>query len=67
MILENPTEEANTYIHPKIGVAEHVSTEEEIEDLYGKYFTIHKISKSHRHRGKYAKRRSISVYMQKFG
>lgn len=67
MILENPTDEENTYIHPKIGAAEHVSTEEEIEELYGKYFTIHKISKSHRHRGKYAKRRSISVYMQKFG
>jgi len=65
MIAENPTEEENTYIHPKIGVAEHVSTEEEIEKLYGEFFTIHKTSKSHRHKGKHAKRRSISVYMQK--
>lgn len=66
MILENPAGEENTYVHPKIGVAEHVSTEEEIEDLYAPYFTIHKVSKSHRHKGKHAKRRSISVYMQKF-
>jgi SAM-dependent methyltransferase len=65
MITENPADEENTYIHPKIGVAEHVSTEEEIEKLYGEFFTIHKISKSHRHKGKHAKRRSISVYMQK--
>ena len=67
MILENPADEENTYIHPKIGVAEHVSTEKEINDLYADYFMIHKVSKSHRHRGKFAKRRSISVYMQKFG
>lgn len=66
MILENPTNEEHTYIHPKIGVAEHVSTEAEIEDLYGTYFTILKIAKSHRHKGKFAKRRSISVYMQRF-
>jgi len=65
MILENPTDEKNTYIHPKIGVPEHVSTQEEIEDLYGKFFTIHKIQKSHRHRGKGAKRRSIVVYLEK--
>ena len=65
LIEEHGTDEKNTYIHPEIGVAEHVSTEEEIEDLYGKYFTIHQIHKSHRHKGKYGKRRSVSVYMQK--
>lgn len=65
MIAENPTDEENTYIHPKIGVAEHVSTEDEIDTLYGALFTIHKIQRSHRHRGKHAKRRSITVYMQK--
>ncbi len=67
MIEENPTEEKNTYIHPKIGVPEHVSTQDEIEELYGKFFTIHKIHKSHRHRGKGAKRRSITVYLEKAG
>ena len=65
LIEENPTNEKNTYIHPNIGVAEHVSTEDEIEDQYGQYFEIHKIHKSHRHKGKHGKRRSISVYMQK--
>jgi SAM-dependent methyltransferase len=65
MIEENPTEEENTYIHPKIGVAEHVSTEAEIDELYSPYFSICKIEKSHRHKGKGAKRRSITVYLQK--
>lgn len=65
MLKENPTDETNTYVHPKIGVAEHVSTEDEIAELYGNTFTIHKILKSHRHKGAHAKRRSISVYMQK--
>ncbi len=65
MIKENPAEESQTYIHPKIGVAEHVSTEEDIELAYGPYFTIHKVLKSHRHKGAQGKRRSISIYMEK--
>ncbi len=65
MIAEKPAQEVNTYIHPSINVAEHVSTEEEIDDLYSPFFTIHKIYKSHRHTGKHAKRRSVVVYMQK--
>jgi ubiquinone/menaquinone biosynthesis C-methylase UbiE len=65
MIKENPAEEANSYIHPEIGVAEHVSSEEEIETLYGEKFEIKKIERSHRHTGRYAKRRSITVYLQK--
>lgn len=65
LIKEHGTNEKNTYIHPEIGVPEHVSTEEEIEDLYGKYFMIHRIHKSHRHKGRHGKRRSISVFMQK--
>ncbi len=65
MLKESPGKEHNTYIHPKIGVAEHVSTEEEIESEYGTLFTIEKIHKSHRHRGKGAKRRSIAVYIRK--
>ena len=65
LLRENPAEEKNTYMHPKIGVAEHVSTEDEIVRDYGAYFSVLKIQKSHRHRGKGAKRRSISVYLQK--
>jgi SAM-dependent methyltransferase len=67
MIREHPGREENTYIHPEIGVAEHVSTQEEIEDTYGRRFSIHKIHKSHRHRGEHAKRRSIVVYAEKSG
>jgi SAM-dependent methyltransferase len=65
MIQENPGEEPNTYIHPEIGVAEHVASEEEIEALYGAQFVIKKIERSHRHKGKFAKRRSITVYLEK--
>lgn len=67
LLRENPGEEEGTYIHPKSGTPEHVSTEEEIEKILDPYFTIHKISKSHRHilKGKAFKRRSISVYAEK--
>lgn len=65
MIAENTGGEKNTYIHPKIGVAEHVSTEAELLDTYGRILTVHKIYKSHRHTGKHAKRRSITLYLQK--
>lgn len=65
MLRENPGEEKHTYIHPEIGVAEHVSTEAEIVERYGRYFTIHKVHKSHRHKGKYAKRRSVTFYFEK--
>lgn len=67
LIAENPAEEENSYIHPRMGVAEHVFTEQEIEQLLGDQFIIHKIQKSHRHlqQGKAFKRRSISIYAQK--
>jgi ubiquinone/menaquinone biosynthesis C-methylase UbiE len=65
MIRENPAGETNSYIHPEIGVAEHVATEDEIETLYGAKFEIKKIERSHRHTGKFAKRRSITLYLQK--
>lgn len=65
MLIEHPTHEENTYMHPRIGMPEHVSTEDEIIALYGTKFTIHKVYRSHRHKGKDAKRRSIMVYLQK--
>ncbi len=67
LLSEHPAAEAGSYIHPKIGVAEHVFTEEEIVELLSDRFIIHKVLKSHGHlrtRGA-AKRRSISVYAQK--
>ena len=68
LLKENPAEEKGSYIHPKIGVAEHVFTEEELEESLKKDFTIRKMLRSHRHRnigGSGGKRRSISVYAQK--
>ena len=67
LLNENPAEEMGSYIHPKIGVSEHVFTEAEITESLAENFIVHKITKSHRHRigGAAGKRRSISVYAQK--
>jgi SAM-dependent methyltransferase len=68
LLKTNAGDEEGTYIHPVMGVAEHVYTLEEIEKQFGQYFTIHKIVKSHGHiddKGRARKRRSVSVYMQK--
>lgn len=81
LIQDRPAEESNSYIHPKIGVAEHAFTEEEIVEALGNDFIIHKIHSSHKHReqtvktrglkswqeSKALKRRSISVYAQRAG
>ena len=65
LLRESPADEAGSYIHPKIGVAEHVFTEEEVTEALATHFTIHKITKSHGHRGPTGKRRSMSVYAEK--
>ncbi len=67
LLRDHPGKEAGSYIHPLIGVAEYVFTEEEILALIEKRFTIHKVLKSHRHliKGAPAKRRSICIYAQK--
>lgn len=68
LLRESPAEEKGSYIHPKIGVAEHVFTENEIEQMLKDNFIIHKMLRSHRHRdekGHAAKRRSISIYAEK--
>ncbi|MBI2045871.1 MAG: methyltransferase domain-containing protein [Parcubacteria group bacterium] len=67
LLREHPAGEPGSYIHPEIGKAEHVFTENEIVALFSHYFTIRKITKSHRHKikGHAAKRRSISVYAEK--
>lgn len=66
LLREYPAREEGTYIHPKMGVEEHVSTMHEIKEEFGKYFTLHKILKSHNHikNGRPNKRRSVSVYAQ---
>lgn len=65
LLREHPGDEEGTYVHPAIGVHEHVFTEDEIETLLEKDFFIHKMSKSHRHKALGAKRRSICVYAQR--
>ena len=68
LLKEHPAEEKGSYIHPKIGVAEHVFSEDEIKEALNEHFIIHKMLRSHRHvdrTGHAGKRRSISVYAQK--
>ena len=65
LLREHPAKEHGSYVHPKIGVAEHVFTEDEIRNVLAPYFTIHKLVKSQRHKGPRAKRRSMSIYAQK--
>jgi ubiquinone/menaquinone biosynthesis C-methylase UbiE len=57
--------EKNSYIHPQIGVLEHVFTVAEIEELLAENFVIHKIIKSQKHRGEDGMRRSIVIYAEK--
>ncbi|HEY1037715.1 MAG TPA: class I SAM-dependent methyltransferase [Candidatus Paceibacterota bacterium] len=66
-IVSTSNPEKNSYIHPKIGVYEHVWTEAEIQDVFGEHFVIHKMLKSYKHirDGKPYKRRTVSVYMEK--
>jgi SAM-dependent methyltransferase len=66
-IIKTGTPEKNSYIHPKIGVYEHVWTEADIHETFGPYFKIHKMIKSYKHikDGKAFKRRTISVYMER--
>lgn len=66
-IIGNLPAEEHSYIHPKIGVFEHVFSEQEIVDLYAPYFKIHKMIKSYKHikDGKAFKRRTVSVYMER--
>lgn len=69
LLKERPGPEENTYLHPDIGVPEHVWTESEIEEFYGPHFAIHKKEKSHKHEhsdGRAWKRRTVSVYMEKY-
>jgi len=67
LLKDHPADEPGTYIHPVIGVPEHVYSEEELTDFLGEKFLVHKIYRSHKHRshGKARKRRTISVYAQK--
>ncbi len=78
-MLENyPGPEEGMYMHPEIGVAEYVWTEEKISEFFaspaeasresGNHFIIHKIEKSFKHKhvdGSPWKRRTVSAYLEK--
>lgn len=68
LLEEFPTDEDGTYVHPVMGMREHVYFESELtEFLEAGGFTIHKSYRSHKHiaRGKARKRRTISLYVHK--
>lgn len=67
LLKEAGTEERGTYVHPVIGVAEHVYFEDELIPFLEEKFLVHQVYKSHKHsmHGKARKRRTISVYAQK--
>ena len=69
MLREFPTKESGSYMHPRIGVLEHVWSQEEIHEFFDELFTVHKVVKSHKHilKGKAFKRRTISIYLEKKG
>lgn len=59
--------EENSYIHPTMGIFEHVPSEEELIKFYEEDFHIDKIERSFAHRvnGKANKRRYIVMYLRK--
>ncbi len=67
LLREHPAGEPGSYIHPELGVYEHVWTIDEIKDFFGPYFEVRKIEKSHKHilHGRAHKRRYVVVYLEK--
>lgn len=67
LLKESPDKEEDTYIHPIMGVAEYVYTEEKLLNFLEEKFKINKIYRSHKHafRGQARKRRTITIYAEK--
>lgn len=67
MIKEKPGPEEGSYIHPVMGVAEHVYNEKELVEFLSEKFIVRKIYRSHKHafKGRARKRRTISIYAEK--
>lgn len=67
LIEERPGKEEGSYIHPVMGVAEYVYSEEELINFLSEKFIVHKIYRSHKHafRGQARKRRTITIYAEK--
>ena len=67
LINEHPGPEEGSYIHPIMGVPEHVYTEKELVDFLSEKFIVRKVYRSHKHvsKGRAARRRTISIYAEK--
>ncbi|MCA9363163.1 class I SAM-dependent methyltransferase [Candidatus Kaiserbacteria bacterium] len=67
LLEERPGPELGSYIHPVMGVAEYVYSEEELVNFLSEKFIVHKIYRSHKHsfKGRARKRRTISIYAEK--
>jgi hypothetical protein len=67
LLKDHPGTEPGSYIHPVMGVAEYVYSEEELVAFLGEKFIVRKIYRSHRHvaKGGAGKRRTISIYAEK--
>ncbi|USN87761.1 MAG: class I SAM-dependent methyltransferase [Candidatus Nomurabacteria bacterium] len=67
LLKDHAATEEGTYIHPVMGVAEFVYSEEELLNFLSEKFIVHKIYRSHKHafRGRARKRRTITVYAEK--
>lgn len=67
LLREHAGTEEGTYIHPVMGVAEYVYSEEELVKFLSERFIIRKIYRSHKHafHGRARKRRTISIYAEK--
>lgn len=67
LIKEQPGPEIGSYIHPVMGVAEYVYSEDELVDFLSEKFIVRKIYRSHKHafKGRARKRRTISIYAEK--
>lgn len=67
LLREHPGTELGSYIHPVMGVAEYVYSEDELVTFLSEKFIVRKIYRSHRHstKGGTGKRRTISIYVEK--
>ena len=67
LLKDFPGAEPGSYIHPVMGVAEYVYSEEELVAFLSEKFIVRKIYRSHRHatKGGAGKRRTISIYVEK--
>jgi len=67
LLKDFPGEEPGSYIHPVMGVAEYVYSEDELVAFLSEKFIVRKIYRSHRHatKGGAGKRRTISIYAEK--